>query len=263
MIMRQACAVGQADPVGEVAVAGHLGQAARQPGGRADLGAGPEPVRHHVGQGPGAFVIAHGDLDVFPGHLGHRVDHVLAATPADMHPAVAHLAVPLRAGPRDQGQEVGRVGQLHDVQATGGDGPAHRTQVGHQVVQGHQVAGRVQHGDGQADRGREREVPHVGPQHLQLEPVPGGLLAGVGAHGRAEVERRGLHIAPGELQRVLGGPGGQLQHRAGPGRIRVLAVPAVQRVDLAADVTVGTGKLVQLGRLIDSAHPDIVPEAHD
>ena len=31
----------------------------------------------------GAIVIAHGDLDVFPGHLGHRVDHVLAATPAD------------------------------------------------------------------------------------------------------------------------------------------------------------------------------------
>ena len=265
--MRQASWRGQAHLVSEVAVARGHREAARQPDGRGDLGAGPEPVRHHVGESPGAGRVAHGDQHVFPGHLGDRVDRVVAAAPADVHVPGAEVAVPFGAGPRHHGQEVRRVRQLHDVEPPGRGVRGRRPQVRDQVIEVHQVAHGVQHRDDQVEPAREGEVAHVGAHDLQPEPLPVRLVAGPGAHRRAQVQGDRGDTAPGQLEGVLRRAGRELQHRSGaaghlalPGPRGVPHEPAFQGVYLTADVAVRAGELVHLRLVVDSGHPVIVPE---
>ena len=64
------------------------------------------------------------------------------------------------------------------------------------------------------------------------------------------------------LPSVLGGAGRHLENRARwPGILApVRASPPQQGVHLGRDVTVGTRGLVELGLVIDSWHPTMMPE---
>src|SRR5690349_22585786 len=63
------------------------------------------------------------------------------------------LPISLAARARIRGEEVRRVRQFHHVQAAPHQVRAHRGQVPDQVVEGEQVTGRVQHGDGGVEGG--------------------------------------------------------------------------------------------------------------
>src|SRR5262249_15168126 len=145
----------------EVAVAGRDGETAGQPDGRGQLGRGPEPVRHDVGDGPHrAAALVVGDADVFPGDLRDRVYLVLRA-PAHADRAVAGLAGPFAAGPALGAEVVRGMRELHDVQAVPVQVAPDRGQVAQHVVQRQQVAQRVEHGDRQIEAAGQAEVPHV------------------------------------------------------------------------------------------------------
>src|SRR6185437_5801043 len=144
-------------------------ETARQPDRGGQLGGGPEPVRHDVGDGPyRPAALVPGDTDVLPGYLRDRVDLILRA-PAHADHAALDLAGPFAARPPLGGEEIRGMGEFHDVQAARVQVPSHRGQVTHHVVQGEQVAQRVQHRDGQVVAARAAEIPHVGLDHGQLE----------------------------------------------------------------------------------------------
>ena len=243
----------------EVPVAGHDGEPAGQPDRGGQLGGGPEPVGHDVGdRAHGAAPLVVGDADVFPGDLRDRVDLVRPAAPAHADRAAVDLAAPLAAGPALGGEEVGRMGELGDVQAARVQVPRHRGQVPEQVVERQQVAQRVEHGDGEIERAAQAEVPHVGLDDGQAGRGGRRQPGGSRAHRRAEVQRGDVQAAAGQFAGVLGRPGRELQDRAQRAGIRVpvLAGPPEQRVHLARDVAVGAGGLVEFRFVVDSGHPN-------
>ena len=149
--------------------------------------------------------------------------------------------------------------ELHDVQPVPVQVAPDRGQMAEHVVEGEQVAQRVEHGDGQVDGAGQGEVPHVGLNHGERDPGRRRQVAGPGAHRRVEVERGGLQAAPGQVAGVLGRARGELENR--PGRFAVLAGPAQQGVHLGRDVAVGAGGLVVLGLVVDTRHPTMMPDA--
>jgi len=133
-----------------------------------------------------------------------------------------------------------------------------------QVVEGQQVAQRVEHGDGEIELARNAEVTHVTLHHGQADRVRRREFPGPGAHRRAEIQRGGVQAAARQLAGVLGRPRREFQHRAqrtGIG-VPVLTGPPQQRVDLHRDVAVGARGLVELGLVVDSRHPTMMPDRH-
>ena len=80
--------------------------------------------------------------------------------------------------------------ELHDVQPAGHEVGGHRRQVREEIVEREQVAGRVQHRDGEVEqdrgtaRARDGEVAHVRLGHTQVDA--GRLRLG----GRVRAHRR-------------------------------------------------------------------------
>jgi hypothetical protein len=148
------------------------------------------------------------------------------------------------------------MGQLQQVQPAGHQVGGHRAQVRDQVIEREQVAGGVEHADGQAEPVREREVPHVGLVHLQFQPGRPRLTRGVAAHRAGDVERGRAQPAGGEFPGMLGRARGELQHRAGPCRLPppVLGAPGDDRLGLGRHVPVGARKPVQVWFVVDAAH---------
>jgi hypothetical protein len=150
------------------------------------------------------------------------------------------------------------VGELDDVQAAVRQVPVHRDQVPDHVVEGEQVAERIQHRDGDIECVPDAKVAHVRLDHVQAGTRRLGLRRRVRAHRRGTVEHRRPQAAARELARVLGRPRGQLEHGSGrpaAGQRAVAGAPGEQGGHLGGDVTVGAGQLVQLWFVINAAHP--------
>jgi len=114
------------------------------------------------------------------------------------------------------GQDIRRVRELGDVEAAGIEVTGHAVQMPQHVIEGEQMAQRVEHGDGEVEAAHgvgEAEVPHIRLDHGQADPGRLGQLLGSPAHGRVEVERGGGEPAPGKFASVLRGSGRHLQHR--------------------------------------------------
>jgi hypothetical protein len=195
-------------------VAGRDREAAVEAERGGQLGRGPDPVGHHVADRADRSVrVVRGDAHVLLGDLRHRVDPVLAAAPPHLGPDAVLIDRPLAAGPRDRREVVGGVRELGDVEPAGPQVRRHGCEVGEQVVEGEEVAVRVQHGDGEIEAVRELEVPHVRLDHAEVKPGGLGPRRREGAHRGGLVERRGAQPAAAEFKGVLGGTGGELKDR--------------------------------------------------
>src|SRR6516162_6713438 len=245
----------------EVAVAGRDREAAGQPDGGGHLGRRPEPVGHHVADGAdGPVGHPGGDAHVLFGDLAHRVDPVRLAAPAHLRLDAVLLDGPLAAGPRQRAEVVRGVREFHDVEPARLEVGGHGGQVGEEIVEGEQVASRVQHGDGEVEAVRDDEIPHVGLDHAEVHAGRIGPRGRERAHRRRAVERGGAQAAAGELAGVFGRAGGELEDRPDAGPVLafvdvVLVIPGQQGANLGWDVPVGTGELVQLGFVVDAVHP--------